>query len=89
MTDLIFQKNYPIEIHNQSQGIITFNKLREYDSLYEPFAYKIAEWTIKNMQTESGYFIYHKNRLFDIKIPYMRWSQAWMFLALVSLIYKE
>ena len=78
-------KVYPVEIHNQSQGIITFTLLKEFNKEYLSFADTIAEWTIKNMQHPSGYFYHRKNKYYDMKIPYMRWSQAWMFLALVTL----
>lgn len=81
-----YPKYYPIEIHNQSQGIITFSLLRDLHPEYLPFAQKIAEWTIDNMQDETGYFYYQKRKYFANKIPYMRWSQAWMLLALTHLI---
>lgn len=83
-------KVYPVEIHNQSQGIITFSMLKNYNSDYLPFANKIAEWTIENMQDKNdGRFYYRKLKNYDIKIPYMRWSQAWMFLALTRLQYEN
>lgn len=78
-------KEYPVEIHNQSQGIITFSDLSSYDSHYLEFANTIAEWTINNMRSREGFFYYRKYQLYTIKIPYMRWSQAWMLLALVTL----
>jgi len=79
-------KLYPIDIHNQAQGIITFSKLSEIKPEYLEFAKTIAKWTIKNMQDESGYFYYQKHRFYMNKIPYMRWGQAWMMLALASLV---
>jgi hypothetical protein len=45
-------------------------------------ARKIAGWAIANMQDEKGYFYYQKGRWITNKIPYIRWSQAWMFYAL-------
>lgn len=83
-------KIYPVEIHNQSQGIITFSMFKKYDAEYLPFANKIAEWTIENMQDKNdGRFYFRKTKNYDIKIPYMRWSQAWMFLALTRLQYEN
>ncbi len=79
---------YPIDIHNQAQGIITFSKLSEVKPEYLDFAKTIARWTIENMQDETGYFYYQKWPFFTNKIPYMRWSQAWMMLALSSLLEK-
>lgn len=83
-------KIYPVEIHNQSQGIITFALLKNYNKEYLSFANNIAEWTIENMQDKhDGRFYYRKTKYYDIKIPYMRWSQAWMFLALTRLQYEN
>jgi rhamnogalacturonyl hydrolase YesR len=81
-------KKWPIDIHNQSQGIITFAKLSCYNDEFLNFALKIAEWTIANMQGPSGCFYYRINKTCTNRIPFMRWSQAWMFLALAVLISK-
>ena len=79
-------KVYPVDIHNQSQGIITFSKLKEYDKDYLRFAETIAIWTIENMQNKQGYFYYRNYKNYKNKIPYMRWGQAWMLLALADLL---
>lgn len=78
-------KRWPVDIHNQAQGIITFSSLQEYHPDYLSFAQTIARWTIRNMQDKSGYFYYRKHRFFIDKTPYIRWSQAWMMLALAYL----
>lgn len=82
-------KKWPVDIHNQSQGIITFSKLKEYNPCYLDFAKKIAEWTIHNMQDKKGYFYYQKHKAYTNRISYMRWSQAWMLLALAELLKSE
>lgn len=82
-------KKYPVDIHNQSQGIITLSRL---NSIYPEglnFANKIADWTISNMRSEKGSFYYQKNRFYSNKISYIRWNQAWMLLALTYLIGNE
>jgi len=75
---------YPIDIHNQAQGIITFSKLSRLDRRYIDVANKIALWTVKNMQDSSGHFYYQKWPIITNKIPHMRWGQAWMMLALAT-----
>ncbi len=82
-----YPKQYPAEIHNQAQGIITFSQLNKYIPDGLDFANVIAKWTITNMQGEEGYFYYRKYPFITNKIPYMRWSQAWMLLALTTLEY--
>ncbi|MFX0140460.1 MAG: hypothetical protein ACFFDN_42870, partial [Candidatus Hodarchaeota archaeon] len=79
-------KVWPVDIHNQAVGIFLFSKLIGINSEYLGFAQNIADWTIKNMQDEIGYFYYQKHKFLTNKISYMRWSQAWMMLALVYLI---
>ncbi len=76
-------QEYPVEIHNQAQGIITFSEFASYDEEYKEFAQRIAEWTIAQMYSKKkGYFYYRMFKHYTIRIPYMRWSQAWMLLAL-------
>lgn len=81
-----YPKRYPIDIHHQAQGIITFTALRSVDSSYYVFAERILNWTIRNMRSRQGYFYYRKYPIFTNKISYMRWGQAWMFLGLVRLL---
>jgi len=80
---------FPVDIHHQAQGIITLSKLYAMfkEDKYLDSARKIAEWTVENMQDETGFFYYQKWPFLTNKIPYMRWSQAWMILALSSLPY--
>lgn len=79
-------QKWPVDIHHQAQGIITFAKLKELDPDYLNWAEVIADWTIDNMQDDKGYFYYQKRKFFMNRIPYMRWGQAWMLLALVNLL---
>ena len=72
---------YPIDIHSPAQLITTLYKTN-YFNKNKNLAEKVLFWTIKNMQHKDGFFYYQKNRFFTSKIPYMRWSQAWMFYAL-------
>lgn len=79
---------YPIDIHNQAQGIITLTNL--YSKQKKPQhlnqALKITKWTIENMQDPAGYFYIHKYPILTNKIPYIRWAQAWMMLALTEML---
>ncbi len=79
-------QKWPVDIHNQSQGIITFSRLKQFDPEYINFSKLIAKWTLCEMQSGNGYFYYRKMPLFTNKIPYIRWAQAWMLLALSELI---
>jgi hypothetical protein len=81
-----YPRVWPIDIHNQAQGIITFSKLHAIRADYLPFADTIAKWTIDDMQDDSGYFYYQKWPFMTNKIQFIRWGQAWMLLALSTLL---
>ena len=83
-----YPRKWPVDIHNQSQGIITFTRFSNFDEKHLPFAQKIAKWTINNMQSTNGGFYYQKWPLVTNKVSYMRWNNAWMLVALISLLSK-
>ncbi|MBS1741503.1 MAG: delta-aminolevulinic acid dehydratase [Bacteroidetes bacterium] len=72
---------YPIDIHAPSQLIITLQKLGKMDA-HKELMDKVINWTIDHMQSKEGFFRYQVNKYVTSKIPYMRWSQAWMFVSL-------
>jgi hypothetical protein len=80
---------YPIDIHCSAQGMLTCLRLKNYDTRSMEMAHKIARWAIGHMQDREGYFYYQKNRYFTNRIPYIRWSQAWMMYGLSSLLKKN
>ncbi len=78
---------YPIDIHAPAQLVITVGKLGLLTD-YKDLVDRVLNWTIDNMQSDKGYFYYQMNKYINSKIPYMRWSQAWMFYALSSYLSK-
>jgi hypothetical protein len=54
---------------------------------HKDLADKVLLWTINNMQDKKGFFYYQVNKYISSKIPYMRWTQAWMFYAFC--VYKK
>ena len=71
-------KIYNIDIHCPAQFIITLLKMNKYDDNKE-LAEKVIKWTIDNMESSKGYFYYQLKKSMSSKIPYMRWSNAFMF----------
>lgn len=71
---------YPIDIHSSAQLLITLHHLKKFKE-YGHLIDKVLNWTIDNMQSDKGFFYYQIKRHFTSRIPYMRWSQAWMFYA--------
>ena len=77
---------YPIDIHSAAVAIGTLCELKELDERMMPMAKKTAEWTVKNMRNERGFFYYQKRETRVLETPFIRWGQAWMAFALASLI---
>lgn len=79
-------KTYPIDIHCVAQSIITLEAFDKLDTTNKKLALSVLKWALKNMWTKKGYFYYQITPLYKNRISYMRWSQAWMLLALADLL---
>jgi hypothetical protein len=79
-------RTYPIDIHSVAESIITLVELSDLDPSGVSLAHSVLGWAMANMWNERGYFYYRKLPYCTIKIPYMRWGQAWMLLALTTLL---
>lgn len=79
-------RTYPIDIHCVAQSIITLVELQDLDSGNIPLARSVLQWTMNHMWDERGFFYYRVLRFGTIRTPYMRWSLAWMFLAMSTLL---
>ena len=78
---------WPVDIHNQSQGIVTLIKFAPYSTDCVKKAKLILRWTLDNLFSNSEYkFYYRKYPFFKIRINYMRWSQMWMAKAISDFV---
>lgn len=77
-------RTYPIDIHCVAQSIITLATFWSTDNL--ALAQSVLGWALQHMWHRRGFFYYRMLRPFTVRIPYMRWSQAWMLLAMVTLL---
>lgn len=74
-------RKYPIDIHCPGQLFVTLERLHKFDE-YHILAENVLNWTVEHMQDKKGYFYYQLKQGMNSKIPYMRWSNAFMFNAL-------
>ena len=74
-------KIYPVDIHCPAQLFVTLSLLSKFKE-HKVLAEKVMYWTIQNLQDKKGYFYYQIRKGFSSKIPYMRWSNAFMFYAM-------
>jgi len=78
-------KIYPIDVHNIAQTILTGINFSSFDADADKYIEQAFNYGVDQFQSKGGFFYYQKNPLYTIKIPYLRWSQAWMFRALSEL----
>jgi hypothetical protein len=84
---------YPVNIHSCAESILVaatlYDERPEARELMQP----LARWAIENMQTTAGSFAYMRRRALgrDVvhDIPYLRWGQGWMLLALSQYLLRE
>jgi hypothetical protein len=66
-------------------AVLTFLAFADEDVEARPLAAQSAEWGIAHLQNPAGYFDYQITPSYRVRIPYMRWTQAWMQRALTEL----
>lgn len=74
-------ERYPLDTHAAAHAILTSIEFGD-----RKRAHDIATWMCKHMQDNEGYFYYQMHSRYVNKVPYIRWSNAWMFLALATLV---
>ena len=77
---------YNIQSCSQSIDSLVLYYQQNKDSIYLELAINVANWTIKNMQDNSGFFYLFKNKYFVNKTPTLHWGCATMFHALSNLL---
>jgi hypothetical protein len=75
------KKLYPIDCTSAAQSIFTLIKFNQIE-----IANKVANWMMKEMQDQEGYFYFRKFKHHIERQSFMRWSNAWMFAALSTLL---
>jgi hypothetical protein len=73
---------YPIDIHSIAQSIITLVHCRDLSTDNLELAHSIFNWAKIHMWDSRGFFYFQKHKSYTNRIPFMRWSQAWMLNAL-------
>jgi hypothetical protein len=79
-------RTYPIDTHCVAQAIITLLDLKDVHPDNLRLASSVWRWAMEHMWDDKGFFYYRILRSCTIRTSYMRWTQAWMFLALVRLL---
>jgi hypothetical protein len=73
---------YPVDIHSCASSVWALADLRSRDTRALAASDRILGWTLANMRRDDGRFAFQKRRLFRASVPYTRWSDGHMLLAL-------
>jgi len=77
-----YPKRWPIDIHHQAQGIITFERASRYHQGYRSLSDRILDWTLEHFYNGDGRFSYQIWPALKNRITYVRWGNAWMAYAM-------
>jgi hypothetical protein len=77
---------FPIDIHAVAQSIITPLEMDGRDAANRQMSRAAFRYAMNHMWDDRGFFYYRVLRSCTIRTSYMRWSQAWMLLALSLLL---
>jgi hypothetical protein len=70
-------QRFPIDATACAQSLLTLCRFGDVET-----ARRVANWAIAEMQCADGHFAYQRRRRRLVRIPYMRWSSAYMYLGL-------
>jgi len=70
----------PLDAHCYAQAILTL--ARKSDAR---LACRVARFAVADLWRPQGYFGYQHRRYYRNRVSYLRWSQAWMFMAFARL----
>lgn len=79
-------EEYPVDLHAVAHAIVTLVHFRERLPEALERAGRLADWCLEEMRDPAGYFYYQRHRRWRNRVPYVRWIQAWMLLALSDLV---
>jgi hypothetical protein len=77
-------RTYPIDAHCVAQSIITLTEFQDLHPASLATADTVIKWAMDHIWDQRGFFYYRVLRLATIRTSYMRWTQAWMLLALAT-----
>jgi hypothetical protein len=76
----------PFDVHSAAQALITLTEMRDLSSDSLPLMERVLNWTMEHLRAPEGFFYYQERGWGRIKIPYMRWGQAWMLVAMATVL---
>lgn len=79
------ERVFPVDVHCAAQAVLTWLECRPGAAGVRRAA-ETAHWALAHLRAPQGWFYFQLHRGYVNRIPYMRWGQAWMLLALAALL---
>jgi hypothetical protein len=83
------EARHPIDIHSCSSSVWALSALQRRDQRALEAAERVLAWTLAHMRRRDGRFAFQRRRLFRASVPYPRWSDGHMLLALAEFLSAE
>ena len=84
---------YPVNIHSCAEAILLNASLAKHEEEALKLVFPLLRWTVGEMQTDDGWFVYMLRKTprgeVAVRVPYIRWGQAWMLLAMSECLCLE
>ncbi|HEX8720793.1 MAG TPA: hypothetical protein VF736_09210 [Pyrinomonadaceae bacterium] len=77
---------HPADAHSAGAALVALAELRDSEPDAARLARRVASWAVENLYDPRGFFYYQRRRLYTVRTPYMRWSQAWMAYGLARIL---
>ncbi|MGD9935124.1 MAG: hypothetical protein AB7T37_15625 [Dehalococcoidia bacterium] len=71
-------RRYPLDVHAWAEAVLAAKQFKR------PWLARTLLWGIANLQQPDGAFAYQMRRRTTLRTPYLRWNQAWAYLALAD-----
>jgi hypothetical protein len=82
-------ERYPIDVHAAATAVTTLSILARHDAALAADATRVLRWTLANLRGRDGHFAFQRHRLWRNAVPYIRWSDGHMLLALATYLCLE
>ena len=80
------ESRHPVDIHSCASSVWALSALHERDERALATAERVLAWTLLHMRREDGRFAFQRRRLMRASVPYARWSDGHMLLALAEFV---
>jgi hypothetical protein len=80
---------HPADAHSAGAAVVACAELSSFEPGARTLAESVTRWAVRELFDARGFFYYQRRRLYTVRTPYMRWSQAWMTYALARMLETE